>query len=232
MSTVTQDKTYQKPLVFHRAVTTDRQDTMGYAEIYSAGTTSFGGAVAAGLAVHADYSVDIKVDGSWKQVTGLSFTASTTWAQVAAAIQAALRVITSNNETVAITNYKIRATSNYGGIGSENPGVDSKMQWREGTGGGTPLLAAIAAIPGGLYTATIATPVDGREGLVSIQVAPSAPTTKDFFFVGSCVDSSYKQKAGLLYSYSKITGCVTVADDADSAEVKDGDIITICGVFV
>jgi len=212
--------------MFHKTVGSDRTDTYGYSELYSTGTLPFVGGTASGLATHADYSIDITVDGVLRQVTGLSFSAATTWTQVAAAIQAALRLLTGRSETVAITNYKIRATSNK----ATGAGSDTSMVIAEGTGGGTPLLAAIDAISVGRYVCAVANTA-GREGVVYIQVAPEAPTTKDFFFVATCVTSANKMKTGLKYSYSKTTGMVTVADDADTVELANGDVINIAGVF-
>jgi len=228
MSAVTQDKAYQKPVMFTKTVTSDRCDTYGYAEIYSAGTLPYVGATAAGLAAHADYAIDITVDGTLRKVRSLNFSGSTTWTQIAAAIQAALRVLTSRSEDVTITNYKLKATSNK----ATGPGTGTSVVFPGGTpDSGTDLRAAIAAVAGGLYTATIATPVPGRDGVVYFQVSPVAPTTKDFFFVANCVTSAYKQKFGLKYSFSKTTGIVSVADDADVIELANGDIITIAGVF-
>lgn len=226
MSTVTQDTLYQKPVMFQKTVTSDRVDTFGYSELYSTGTHPFVGATAIGLAVHADYSIDITVDGVLRQVTGLSFTAATTWTQLAAAIQAALRIITGRSETVTITNYKLRATSEKAG----GAGSGTSMVFAEGTGGGTPLLAAINAVSVGKYVCAVANTA-GREGVVYIQVAPEAPTLKDFFFVATCKTSANKMKTGLIYSYSKTTGMVTVADDADTVELANGDLLTIAGVF-
>ena len=222
MAAVTQDTCYQKPVLFQKVAGSDRVDQGGYQEISTGNTLVFVSDYALGLGTQTDYSLRVTVDGTLRTLSALSFGATTTWAQIATAVQAAIRALTSALETVSIVNGKLRVTS-------ATNGPTSTISIADGSGG-HPLLAAITALT--TYgTVSINPAVAGREGVVYVQVAPDAPTLKDFYFIGFCRTSAGKSKSGLIYTYSKTTGMVTVADDADTTEIAVSDVITLLGSF-
>lgn len=162
------------------------------------------------------YTLNVRVDGVAHAIT-LNLAGSETWTQLAAAIDTACTAFAD----ASVTYYRLRITS-------KTYGTASLVVITEGTGG-RPLLAAIGSVVG--YTGSLAAPVDGRAGLVTFQVAPEAPTTKDFFVLGLTVTSATKERTGLRYSYSKTTGKVAIMDDPGVVLVTSGDVITIVGAF-
>jgi hypothetical protein len=215
------DKSYGPLVLFKKVVTADRQDAAGYQEIYSAGTVAFRSTDVPGIA-SATYKLRITVD-TVLQAIDIALLSTDNFAGIATKIQAALRASTGSTETVQIVIGKIRVTSaTLGATGSSISIAD---------GATVGLLAALNAVTGGKYVCTMATAVPGREGLVTIQVVDTPPTLSNFYFQGFCVDSGGKEKVGLKYSFSKTTGLVTIADDADVVEVLNGDVITIVGNF-
>jgi len=195
--------------------------TAGYQTISC--TETFVGATVPAMGSY--YTLNVDIDGSPFSVNNISIAPSSTWTDVVGAIEAAIQSKTASTEVCNITNARIRITSAING-GS------STVVITEGTGG-RPLLAAITALAD--YTAVLGTPVDGRDGAVYFQIAPTAPTTLDFYPIAMTVDSASKEKAGavtgLKLSYSKTTGMLAVLDDADAVEIKSGDVVTVIGHF-
>jgi len=217
------DISYAPSYMFRKIVTADRQDAAGYQEIYSTGTLAFRSTDVPGIASDT-YNIDITVDGAL-QAVAVALLNTDNFASIAAKVQVALRALTTKTETVQIVAGKFKVTSST--LGS----VGSSISIADGAVDG--LLAAFNAVAGGKYVCVIAAAVPGREGVVTIQVIDDSavPTTKDFHFAAFCVDSANKEKVGLKYSFSKSTGLLTIADDADVVEVIAGDVITVVGVF-
>lgn len=196
--------------------------TAGYQTISC--TETFVGATVPALS--SEYTINVAVDGGAAVAVAVTLAGTETWTQLATALQLALRTLTGQTEVVNITNYRLRFTSFTNGTGSSILLTDGSV--------GRPLMAAITALAN--YTANLATAQDGREGVVYFQVAPEAPTTKNFFPIAFTQTVTTKKEkfgaaTGLLLSYSMVTGRLSVLDDADSVEVKSGDVITILGAF-
>lgn len=216
-----QDKVYQAPVIFKKVVTSEREDQSGYQEIYSSGTNPFAASEVPALTT-GTYNLRVTINSTLRSLA-LSIVDTDTFDAIATKIQTAIRALTSSTETCVIVNKKFRITS-------ATNGPSSTVLIQDGVTDG--LLAALTALlPSGKYVPVISAAVPGTEGIVTIQVAPNAPTEKDFHFVAFCIDSANKEKTGLKYTYDKTTGLVSVADDADVVEVKNGDVITLVGVF-
>lgn len=210
-----QDTAFAKPVLFKKVVTADREDTSGYQELYSPAVV-FDGADLIGLAADT-YKLGVDVDGGGSADKDIVIAGGEDYDDLAALIDTAVA-----GAVCAIVNGKIRITSS-------SAGVESTIVITEGATDG--LIAALAAAL--TEDVDIGTAVDGREGVVAIEVIPSESLgKKDFYFIANCFSSTGLQKAGLIYTFSKSEGKVYAADNADTTEVKDGDLITLVGVFV
>lgn len=208
-----QDKFFQNPFMLTKVVGAGDLDSPGYQEISNSGSVgSFPAATACGLAAD-DYQIIIIVSEASTPLT-ITVAGTETWADLAALIQAALRVQTSATETVAIVNGKIRVTG--------SAGTDDSISIEDGSS--DPLLAAIDAL-GATYTPVIETAVAPRSGAYEIQIASSLPDTRDLIFFVRVINDSGVEKPGLEYYYDKATGKLTVMDSG-LVELEEGDIIT------
>lgn len=72
---------------------------------------------------------------------------------------------------------------------------------------------------------------EASAGSVAITVTNTTPSD-DFIFVAFAKTNANKEKAGLVYSYNKSTGVLTVAKDGATVVLEEGDVITISGTFI
>jgi len=205
-------------------VEADDIDSVGYAEISNTGSLgAFTGSAVPALA-SATYDLDITVDGTIRKLaTALLVTDD--WDAICSKLETTLQGLTSSTETIAIVDGKIKVTS-------ATNGEDSKILIEAGTtgSGGGDLIAAITAI-GATYIATLDTPVDGEEGVVHIPIDVEDLPTLDFASIVSVVTSAGLQKSGLVVTYDKDTGILSIADDGSTTELVVGDMIYITGYF-
>lgn len=218
------DKTYRKPVSYFDTVTSGMVDTVGYAAISNTGSLgAFTGATVPALA-SATYDIDITVDGTIHKLA-VALLNTDSWSGICTKIQTALRTATSKLETVAVSGGKIVVTS-------ATDGATSTILIEAGTtgSGGGDLLAAIDAI-GATYVVSLDTPVDGTEGTITFQITNTVPSD-DFRYIYQVKSSSGLEKTGLISSYNKSTGYLTISDNGTTSEIAAGDTITVSGVFI
>jgi len=197
---------FMNPIIVSKVVDSLSVDTAGYQTITNSGVAgNFVGANVPGIASDT-YNISIAIDGVDHDNLAISILITDSWETILAAIQAALRTATSGLETVSIQNGKIKVTS-------ATVGADSSVEITEGSTDG--LLAAIEAATG--YNITVDDAYNGVEGAFSFQLIDVPPTDFDVMFIGKCYTSAGVQKKGLIYSFSKTTGKLTVNDPSGGA---------------
>lgn len=190
----------------------DDMETSGYQDISFA--TSILGTDAAGLAA-ADYAIDINIDsGGNNQLTVTVTGVTMTYAQIAAAIQAALRVATASTETVVVTDGVIRTTS-------ATTGLTSTVVIAAGTAvtGGGDIIAALSG--------TIETAVNGTDQISfyvgNYQLGENGLPRNAYVQVIS--SAGVPKTDGIVVTYDQTAGTLLIG--SGSTTIDAGDTIMV-----
>ena len=169
--------------------------------------TSFVGATVPAIAA-ATYDLDIDIDGLGVQQVGVAILITDDWDTIAAAIQAALRVLTGSTETVQIISGRIRVTSATTGAGSTVDIADGTL----GSAGGG-LLAYIDASVANMTT-TIETAQDGSDDPSVIKEPGNFATTAEAGKTALLTGAKFKgSTSGPGLVYVLLEGNFTITDD-------------------
>lgn len=216
---------YKRTVVYSYQIESGDLDTSGYAEIRNSGTVGTFASATVPAITSATYDIDITVNGTERKLA-VALLNTDSWSGICTKIQTALRSATSSTETVAIVGGRIR-------VSSVTQGATSTILIEAGTtgSGGGDLLTAIDAITG--YTPVLVTPVDGREGTLTIDMTDTSSKFSDFIITNVFVRTSANViKPALKSWYDKTTKILYVTDNEETTELATGDVVTITGMFI